>query len=327
MASNSITCPNCGEKHNASGDYTSPANRDNDRRWRAEEHESGRCAIGATSTQYKPGELRIVRDVHVQISANVAYHVEEVAGEHHRLTDKPLTEKDALLLMRELGSPYPGQRYDDAPFARKTIAANSTVPPTNEQRFNMVTDQLIAATGSPGLTSFHDGKIHMTLEEWERLVSSITAAQETTTTQTKEMHSRELHHFEEEQISASVRAVLDEVRRLCGCVEYRVPGKHNTWDAYHEGRSALADDVEALLDRHARTALPAFARDRISEAMNRAADDIIELAPEADQIRDSANLIVNAALHYLENPGSTLQEAIEANYNEAVADVLEWAQG
>lgn len=42
--------------------------------------------------------------------------------------------------------------------------------PSPEVRFNQLKDRLIAATGSPGLTSFHEGKVHMTLSEWESLV-------------------------------------------------------------------------------------------------------------------------------------------------------------
>lgn len=39
-----------------------------------------------------------------------------------------------------------------------------------ERQFNSIKDRLIAATGSPGMTSFHGGKVHMTLAEWDRLV-------------------------------------------------------------------------------------------------------------------------------------------------------------
>lgn len=38
-----ITCPNCGEKRDASGRYTSPENARRDREQWAAEHESGRC--------------------------------------------------------------------------------------------------------------------------------------------------------------------------------------------------------------------------------------------------------------------------------------------
>jgi hypothetical protein len=43
MTATSITCPNCGEKRDTSGRYTSPANQARARAQWAEEHESGRC--------------------------------------------------------------------------------------------------------------------------------------------------------------------------------------------------------------------------------------------------------------------------------------------
>lgn len=42
-----------------------------------------------------------------------------------------------------------------------------------DDTFNNLKDRLIAATGSPGLTSFHDGRVHMTLSEWGRLIGII----------------------------------------------------------------------------------------------------------------------------------------------------------
>ncbi|MCT9105287.1 hypothetical protein [Streptomyces mirabilis] len=78
------------------------------------------------------------------------------------------------------------------------------------------------------------------------------------------MHVRELHHFEEERISASVRAVLDEIRRLCDGVEYKVPGKQETWDAHHRGKPAFADEIEALIDRHGQSLEAALFQARIS---------------------------------------------------------------
>ncbi|MFD2839346.1 hypothetical protein ACFSYH_02010 [Populibacterium corticicola] len=41
------------------------------------------------------------------------------------------------------------------------------------EKFNRLKDRLIAATGSPGLTSYHDNAVHMTLGEWERLITRI----------------------------------------------------------------------------------------------------------------------------------------------------------
>jgi hypothetical protein len=43
-----ITCPNCGEKRDTSGRYTSPANQEHDARCWKEEHESGNCVLLAS---------------------------------------------------------------------------------------------------------------------------------------------------------------------------------------------------------------------------------------------------------------------------------------
>jgi len=38
-------CPHCGEMHDRSGRYTSPANRERDARWWKEAHLSGKCSL------------------------------------------------------------------------------------------------------------------------------------------------------------------------------------------------------------------------------------------------------------------------------------------
>ncbi|WP_405776168.1 hypothetical protein [Streptomyces sp. NBC_01538] len=111
------------------------------------------------------------------------------------------------------------------------------------QRFNELKGQLITATGSPGLTSFHDGRVRMPLGDWECLISRNEAADVVSAAQTTEMHARELHRFEEEQISAFVLAVLDGIRRLCDSVEYKVPGKREIWDAQHKGKPVFAGEI------------------------------------------------------------------------------------
>lgn len=191
---------------------------------------------------------------------------------------------------------------------------------TDAQRFKAIKQQLIAATGSSGLTSFRNGMIHLSFRMCEQLISKINAAQEAAAAQIKEMQSRELHHFEEEQISANAQAVLDEALRLCN--DYRVPGKHETWDAYHEGRSAFADEIQQILDRtdppHAAT------HERISSALNRAADEVLKIArDDGDELlRDAVNLVVNAGLHFLEHPDASLEDAVRENYDDNSADEL-----
>lgn len=62
--------------------------------------------------QYSPGQLQLVRDVLVPISDNRAYRVQE-KGTRRRLTPEPVTEQQGMLLMRQLGSPYLGLKYDE----------------------------------------------------------------------------------------------------------------------------------------------------------------------------------------------------------------------
>lgn len=251
-----VDCPNCGEKQDICGRYTSPANRELDQRQWAEEHLTGNCvADGAT-----------------QEDANTAS--------------------------------------------------------TPEERFNELKDRLIAATGSPGPTSFHDSRVHMTLSEWERLITCIEAS-ERTVEQTRELRLPEPLPLTEEQISANTHAVLDTIRRSCRAmgrgVGYRVPGDHNTWNSYHEGKHDFAGEIEELLDRT--DAPPVFAQDRISAALNRAADKVCALAPQDERLGDGINLVVNAALHILEFPDADLEDVVEANYGEDVDTVLGWVCG
>lgn len=58
-------------------------------------------------------------------------------------------------------------------------------------------------------------------------------------------------------------------------------------------------------------------------ALNRAADDVTDLHPDGELVRDAANLVVNAALHYLDHPGDDLTAAITAQYGDQdVAEVI-----
>lgn len=63
-------------------------------------------------------------------------------------------------------------------------------------------------------------------------------------------------------------------------------------------------------------------RDQLGTAVNRAADEVIEITPENEHLRDVVNLVVNAALHYMEHPHDDLRQAIEANYSEDFAAEL-----
>lgn len=125
-------------------------------------------------------------------------------------------------------------------------SSGNAVPSAAERHFNKLKQRLTAATGSSGLTSFHDGRVCMTLVEWQRLISCIERTQ-------SELRRHELHHFEEEQICSSAHAVLDEIRERCRAMDrgigYRVSGDHSTWGEYHEGKHDFAGEIEDILDR------------------------------------------------------------------------------
>lgn len=73
----------------------------------------------------------------------------------------------------------------------------------------------------------------------------------------------------------------------------------------------------------------AYTTDEISAALNRAADDVLTAINAPDEgTRDAVNLVVNAALTYLDAPDATLDAVIEENYELDEDDVgpIEWAQ-
>ncbi|MFD8609411.1 hypothetical protein [Streptomyces sp. NPDC059631] len=61
--------------------------------------------------------------------------------------------------------------------------------------------------------------------------------------------------------------------------------------------------------------------------MSRAANEVSDLTLAGQQVCGAANLIDSAALHYIENPGVPLRQAIKASCDQDVDDVLGWIQG
>lgn len=83
------------------------------------------------------------------------------------------------------------------------------------------------------------------------------------------------------------------------------------------GLRAALKIAETLDDDYVRIPRPG-----ITAALNRAAADVTHLHPQGQLVRDSVNLVVNAALHYLEHPGDDLTAAIESSYDDDVDDVI-----
>jgi hypothetical protein len=74
---------------------------------------------------------------------------------------------------------------------------------------------------------------------------------------------------------------------------------------------------------------PCFTRDQVSTAANRAADWLRDQqeyeCEETIRQQSYGDLVVNLALHWLEHPGDTAEQAIEQSYSEPTAEVLSWA--
>lgn len=85
------------------------------------------------------------------------------------------------------------------------------------------------------------------------------------------------------------------------------------------GLRAALKIAETLSEDYAR-----ITRLDVSAALNQAAEDVTDLHPDGEHVRDSVNLVVNAALHYLEHPHDDLTAAIETNYDESVEEVTGW---
>lgn len=68
---------------------------------------------------YKQGDLRMRRKMNVELDDNCAYIVEESYPPYKRVNSELLTAQGALLLMRELGSPYKGSRSFDQKYPDK----------------------------------------------------------------------------------------------------------------------------------------------------------------------------------------------------------------
>ncbi len=77
------------------------------------------------------------------------------------------------------------------------------------------------------------------------------------------------------------------------------------------------------------TKTPTYSSERVSSALNRATDDIIEAvdAP-ATGLRDGLNLLANAAMSYLKGEARDLEEVVAANWDAdtTLRDVLSWIE-
>lgn len=95
------------------------------------------------------------------------------------------------------------------------------------------------------------------------------------------------------------------------------------WDTTPE-LSTLLSYAQAVEEQGKTLTDPTDMADRVAQAFNQAADDVLTAADDDERLRDAVNLVVNAGMHYLDNPQASLEEAIEDNYDEDTHTVLSW---
>ncbi len=69
----------------------------------------------------------------------------------------------------------------------------------------------------------------------------------------------------------------------------------------------------------------AFTEAQVLDALNEAADDILDAVDAGDEgLRDAVNLMVNATLAYLRGEATDLHEVAEGSYGEDLDTILGW---
>ena len=70
-----------------------------------------------------------------------------------------------------------------------------------------------------------------------------------------------------------------------------------------------------------------FTEQQVADAVNHAADDILDTVEAGDDgLRDAMNLIVNATLAYLTGQAQNLQHVVEQGYEADYPTVLRWIE-
>jgi hypothetical protein len=69
----------------------------------------------------------------------------------------------------------------------------------------------------------------------------------------------------------------------------------------------------------------AFTEGQVLDALNEAADDILDALDAGDEgLRDAVNLMVNATIAYLRGEATDLHEVAEGSYGEDLDTILGW---
>jgi hypothetical protein len=75
------------------------------------------------------------------------------------------------------------------------------------------------------------------------------------------------------------------------------------------------------------SATPMFSAQQVTDAVNRAADDILDAVDAGDEgLRDAVNLMVNATVAYLTGQAQNLTEVVRQGYDADYQTVLTWIE-
>jgi hypothetical protein len=91
----------------------------------------------------------------------------------------------------------------------------------------------------------------------------------------------------------------------------------------------MTDTRATITDNPTPEPAPAvFTREEVTQALNQAADDILDAVDAGDEgLRDGLNLLVNASVAYLAGEADNLQDVVEGNYgDEDYETVLSWIE-
>lgn len=70
---------------------------------------------------------------------------------------------------------------------------------------------------------------------------------------------------------------------------------------------------------------PTYTPAAVEQALNKAADDVLEAACAGDEgLRDAVNLVVNATMCYLSGDAANLEMVAAQNYSEDLDTILGW---
>lgn len=118
-------------------------------------------------------------------------------------------------------------------------------------------------------------------------------------------------------------AVLSALAHIADQASLLVRKHHNT----HGDPAATSTAPRPGGDEPSGVRPVTFTEQQVAEALNQAAEDILDAVNAGDQgLRDAMNLIVNAATDYLTGQASDLSAVIEHNYDADDLTVLSWIQ-